>query len=598
MTEPTAPNRAAPPGLLPALVGAVFVLAGFYLQWTLTPASTSDFAYAWRIFGPVWFDPMFGFAPSQLAQYAARLLLLGPGCLLLTAALVARRRIAPPSPELVRRGAVAAAIVAVLVAGGVLFGVLRGRATVDDELTYRHQATLLAEGRLADDTLPPMRHGREFFTVNTERGLTGKYLFGEPLVQVPGTALGWPALAHLPLAALTLLAWYAAVRARAGEVVAGWATILLALSPMFVLTTATGLSQPTSLAAIAVAGLGLSRLHDGRRDGAALVGGGLAFALAVRPQTAVPIGAVLGTAALITALRRRDPVAVLLLVGLAGAGALAVAAYDDALTGRWSSPPLTLFRPRERYGFGEVFEYGSTFVHTPWTAARNLLVTAVRFNAWWLGWPASLALVGVWWAVGRPWRGLGTWALAGGALVAFQVPYYCPGTSDTGPIYYYELLLPASLLGALALPRALERWPTVAPAALLVHFVVGTGTFVVDNTLRLHRLVTAIHAPADAVVAALPDPSLLIVESALDEGRPVGWVWSPFPYRWRSDADPIVVWPDSDPAFSAALRRRYADRACFYLRRPPPDGAPELSSCDDAAAWLARDPWRMPGEPP
>ena len=77
----------------------------------------------------------------------------------------------------------------------------------------------------------------------------------------------------------------------------------------------------------------------------------------------------------------------------------------------------------------------------PWGAVENLVVSAVRLNGWWLGWPLSLGL------------------------------------------------LPASILGAHAIVRGLERWPRAVSAILLVHFAVGTTSFLWENVRRLDRLV-------------------------------------------------------------------------------------------------------------
>src|SRR6185503_18273920 len=95
----------------------------------------------------------------------------------------------------------------------------------------------------------------DVFTVKTLVGYTGKYLPGEGIVQILGVVVGMAPLLHLPLLALTLYSFHRALLLRSGARIADFGTLALALSPMVMLTTATGLSQSTSLCMIALAGL-------------------------------------------------------------------------------------------------------------------------------------------------------------------------------------------------------------------------------------------------------------------------------------------------------------------------------------------------------
>ena len=327
------------------------------------------------------------------------------------------------------------------------------------------QAALLAEGKIAEATVPPF--APEPFTIWTPRGFTGKYLFGEPLVQTAGVRVGLPALLHLPLHLLVLVAWFAQVRRAAGERLAAWSTLLLALSPLLVINTATGLSHTTTLAGVVVAGLGWSQVADAAASrgewlgGAALVGVGVGWVAAVRPQVAIPVGLVLGAATAFVLLRRRRFAALLLLGGAVGVFGAAILAYDQWLTGSARTLPWYLYRPIERFGFGLVLE-GTPYVHDLRKALENLVVTAVRLDMWWLGWPlGGLLLLVLWWVAGRPlaFGSMRVWLLVGVAVVLFNMAYYSTGVSETGPIYHFELLLPMSLLGGAALASGLDRWP-------------------------------------------------------------------------------------------------------------------------------------------
>ena len=575
-----------------ALLAGVALLGLFAWLLASIPRGPSEFAYSPDLFVPLPFAAMRGFTVEQLASHALRLVVLLPAILLLWVGLAERVRLAPPSGavlvRLTRTGAAAALLLAT-----ALLALLGGRALTADELTYEMQADLLLQGRLFEDRLP--RWGHEAFTVWTERGATGKYLFGEPLVQAPGAAVGLPALLHLPLAALTLIAWFAAARRRAGTEVAAWATLLVAWSPMFLLTTPTGLAHATALAAAAAAGLGYEWLRAERPlAGAALLGGALGFLLAVRPQVAVAIGLVLGSLAAWLLLRRRQPGALALLASTAALGALAVALYARAVTGSPWTLPWSLFHPVESYGFGTPIE-GHPHRHGLLEAFENLLVSVVRFNGWWLGWPLSLALFALPGARGRDHGGLGPWPAVALAVVVVNFLYYSPGISDTGPIYYYELLLPAALAGGHALRAALARWGARAALLLLLAAVLGTGSFLLEHVARLRRLVATIHAPVESVFATIDPPALLLYETSPQEALYPGWLFA-FPVRERRPDAGVLTFPRGTPEQAAALRRALPGRSCWYYRLEPPAMTPQLLRCEQAEELLAR-PRPLPGTP-
>ncbi len=587
------PSQSRPElGWLPsvaAVAGGLAYLALYVWLEGLLPRGRQEFAYFPFLADPLPFAPMRGFTFEQLARHLGRTFLLGPALLLLAFAAARRWRLRPPGQEARRRLLIGVAGVSVALTALVMIFVLRGRAIVDDELIYRQQADLLISGRLAEDTVP--RWGNEVFTIRTRIGATGKYLFGEPTVQVPGTILGLPALLHLLLAPLALWAWYRSLRFDTGAGVAAWATLLVAVSPMFILTNALALSHTTTLACVTLAGLGYQWARHGRPiGGAALTGAALGFGLTVRPQVIVPVGLVLGLATLFQLVRRGRRLAVAVLIASGSFWLLLIAAYNWALSGSALTLPWYLFKPGERFGFGEVG--GVAFIHTPQAAVENLLVTAVRFNGWWLGWPLSFGLIAAWLVLGRPRDGARLWLAAGAALILFNVFYYSTGISETGPIYYFELLLPAAVIGAHAVVRGLERWPRAATAILLVHFAAGTTSFLWENLARLDRLVTTIHAPAEALLEKIEPPALLIHENHWRESMRFGWVWS-FPMRLRSDRHPVVTFPRGQPEDVFALLKHYSGRACWYYRLDPATRKPRLMRCRYARELLVEK--RRPG---
>jgi hypothetical protein len=266
------------------------------------------------------------------------------------------------------------------------------------------------------------------------------------------------------------------------------------------------------------------------------------------------------------------------------------------LSGSPTRVPWYLQCSIEHFGFGQVWK-NDTFEHTPLTALENLGVVLVRLNAWWLGFPCSLAVIaaGAWLKVPlgrfREW-----WAVAA-AIVLFEALYYSPGASDTGSLYHHELVLPGSLLAAAVVEAALARAPSLATTGLALHLVFGTGLFLGDETARLSRLVTAIHADSDAALAKMELPAVVFHETKGSEVLIHGWVFDSFPRRYRGLHDPVVTFPNVPEAARAGVLRAYPGRACYYYRRNPATSAAELRRCAEAGALMDR-PYALDEERP
>ena len=575
----------------PLAAGLALYLAMLVVLELWIDPGPAEFAYFPFAPGPMPFAPMRGFTFEQLIEHLARLLLGAPALVLVGLGV---SRLLPervPSAKALRRITIAVTALSLAVMTFSLVFVFRDRALVDDALAYRSQAALLAEGRLAADELPALRS--EPFVIKTRRGYTEKYLFGEPLVQLPGYLLGVPALAHLPLAALSLLFVFWMLRLGGAEEEAYWATMLLALSPMLLLTTPQGISQPSSLFCAAGVGLGYQLCRCGRpKVGALLVGFLVGFGIAVRPQAMLPIGAVFGSLVLWRLIRDRSWGALALLFLSGGLWVLAIAAYNTALSGSALVPPMLLTTTPDRYGFGQIWQ-GEPFHHNLRTLLENLATVALRFNLWWLGWPCSWLVLVLWQRLGRPLcpsARLYGWGLAGAAIILFEAGYFSTGVSDSGPIYHYELLIPGALLGAFAITGGLACKPRLVLALLIVNFGLGTAAFVPYHLSRLSRMGALIHERAERLLAKLPDRSLLLYEGGCAEAyERLGWVYSAFPKRFRSQRDRVVTHVRPAPEHLAAFLKHYRDRSCWYFHRNPGhEQRPELVRCEEAMSLLKR----------
>lgn len=564
-------------------LGLLLMLGYAAWQWQ-EPHGAHEFAYAPFSVEPMPYSAMRGFTYEQLWGHLRRIALLGPGLALFAWALSDWLRIAPPRN--LTRLCWLACCFSVAVTAFLMLGVLRGRPITDDELTYAMQGTFMSEGRVSgpDLGLTPA----ELFSVPTLHGYTGKYLPGEGVLQIPGLLVGIPALGHLAVLAVTLWAFHRCLVYSSGPRIAALGTISLAVSPMLMFTSATGLSHASALMWAVLMGLGLERTRAGMPvSGCLLAGSSFAAGLLTRPQSLAPIGAALGMLLLVELLRKRQWLALMVLAATTSAGCAGLLGYNWSLSGDPWRLPWFLECGAEHFGFGKVWTT-SSYEHTPWKGLQNLGTVALRLNSWWLGLPVSLGVLAAWLALGRRTAGASCWFWVGAAVLAFQFFYYSPGASDVGSIYHYELLLPGSVVAAVVADVLLTRFGMAARAMLLCVLVLGSGSWLVEQGLRLHRMVIFIHRDSDQVLAKVDAPALLIHEVAPDESVVRGWLFNGFPRRFRGQSDRVVTFPRTTPDMVERASRIYPGRSCWHFRYLPGTDRPELLRCEAARELLER----------
>lgn len=566
--------------LLSLGVGSAMCLAYFAWQWS-EPHGPREFAYVGTWSLP--YSAMRGFTYEQLWGHVRRVCLLAPGLLLLVWGLHAWVRLRPPRD--LRRVLLCCSALGVALTALLMLGVFRGRAIALDELSYSMQAGFYRAGRLTgvDLGISP----GDLYTVQTRLGYTGKYLPGEGLMQIPGIALDRPALMHLPILVVTLWAFYQAVRRSSGVGFAQLATAALGISPMLAFTSATGLSHASALMWVVLMGLAVELGKEGRVHLAAVLSGSsFGLGLLTRPQSLLPAGAVLGVALVWVLWKRRAGAALLTLAAVGSAGVAVLLAYNSALSGSPWRLPWFLQCDAEHYGFGPVWRT-ATYEHTLGRALENLLVVATRLNAWWLGFPLSLGVLGLWLAWGRRSAGAALWLWVGAAILAFEFAYYSPGASDVGSIYHYELLLPGAIIAAAVAERLLQL--SYGPLLLTSSLVLGTGGWVVEQGLRCQRLVSTIHRDSDAVLAKVERPALIIHETIVNEAVSKGWLGAPaFPRQFREPTDEVVTWPRVHSSVLERAQRVYPGRHCYYYRFRPGTEVSELTRCEASRELMAR----------
>jgi hypothetical protein len=363
--------------------------------------------------------------------------------------------------------------------------VLLGEPVADDELVYAFQAQTLLRGRLVNPVPDDAAFFRNQFVHVDARGWYGKYPIGHPLALAVGELLGARWLVGPVLALVSVLLTFALGRRLFGARRAALGAALLCLSPQFVGTHATALSQTTSACATLLGAWALVRLRDdGRLRWAACAGAAWGFALLVRPLP----GALFLVVACASwwwddrggAFVRGSRISQLA-VGAPGVlvALVLVLWTNHAETGS----PLESAYDVERSRFGLI-------VPSVAKAAASFGGALIRQNLWLFGWTLSLAFV----AFARPTRARGLfWGLIA-AEYAYRLILPKTVVASTGPIYVFEivpLLALATADGAARAGHALERFAVpraraLVAAAMIAASLVACAVFVPLQTAALH----------------------------------------------------------------------------------------------------------------
>ena len=476
-----------------------------------------------------------------------------------------------------------AIVVLVLAAAAALWAVVASRRVFPylsddhDEGLYLLQAEALASGHL----LPPAPEHPDAFVPWLSVLRDGQFVLKYSPVHASILALGVRLLGS-PRWSLGLIAagvvvlTYALAREVLGDRrVALVASAFLALSPLFLLQSATFLPYCSSL--LLLEGFAVALLVGVRTQRRAVLAlGGLLFGLALfaRPYDAVLFGAPLGVYLLVRHRHRRRELA-RQAVWLAAGAALPLAGmllYYRAATGSAFRPPFNLLEPSDTIGFGprRLLPGQPALPFTPtlgWHGvSRHVLLTSF----WGFG---GLVLVGlfVYGLVRRRGRGMEGWI----ALVAvtFACGYtffwgtYGTGlrgslTSFLGPFYFLPVLACVALLAARGFGELWRRdW---LMSALAFVAMVGVSGYLLSEAVKINlRLSEEDRRLYTPVVTADLDHSLVLLPP----------MWGPHllhPFAWlQNDANydgETVYALDRGEAANLALLDSYSGRSVYRLR--------------------------------
>ena len=359
----------------------------------------------------------------------------------------------------------AAALAAGLVALAIRAWVLQFAPIADDESTYVFIARTLLEGRVANPSPGDVAFFRNQFVVLDDATWYGKYPIGHPLVLAAGEALGLRALVAPALTAASLVLTFAVGRQVLPAPLALLGTGLLLISPQFLFTGGTELSQTSSGLCLLVTLWGLLRLDaGGSLRFAALAGVALGFGLLVRPLPGILFLAVAGLWVL---MRFRSEPASRQIQRIA-AGLVPVlffgALFLMVQTAQTGDPTQSGYDVYHGGSLDGLFQL--EFI------AASIFGALLRQNLWLFGWPLSFLFLPF---ARRNGRTILLWSMI---LAEYAYRVILPKTvvASTGPIYVAEIvpllaLLSASgmaevarFLASLGVDRGRER----AAAALLI----------------------------------------------------------------------------------------------------------------------------------
>lgn len=526
--------------------------------------------------------------PAELV-FSAWYLVLGIPALLFAAHALHGSRLPDAALGAARRAADAPGVVALAALAGAVLAfavrawVLQFAPVADDESTYVFIARTLLEGRLVNPTPEDAAFFRNQFVVLDGHAWYGKYPIGHPLLLAVGEALSARALVAPLLTAAALALTFAAGRIAFSRNVALLGAGLLLVSPQFLFTGATDLSQTTSGVCLLAALYALLRLDAGAGlRCAALAGTALGFGVLARPMPGLLLVAVAGVWLLLRfqdepwkgQLRRLTAGAVPLVALGTLLFAVQVLQTGDAT--------------RSTYDVAHGGHYGG-FFRLDWIGA-SLAGALLRQNFWLFGWPLSFLFL----PLARRNRGAAlVWAMLL-AIYAYRIAVPKTVVATTGPIYVAEAVPLLALLTASGMRAAAERFSTRAVVAVtLAGIGISAVTFLPVQLRTLHRTGTAWQTANRLLDDAGAHHALVFANELVHPSSGRSWAYyPPNPSPDFSDERLFVRIPSGDDTSARAhdfWLRRFPERRAFVfvfdetgrpllqpLRRPRAQPTPAL----------------------
>lgn len=468
------------------------------------------------------------------------------------------------------------ALLAGLLALVVRAFVLQFAPVADDESTYVFIAQTLLSGHVVNPSPGDTEFFRNQFVILNDAAWYGKYPIGHPLVLAIGELAGMRFLIAPALTALSLVVTLAIGRLMLPRYPALLGAGLLLVSPQFLFTGATDLSQTTSTLCLAVSVWALLRLDSGASmPWAVLAGAALGFGVLARPFPGVLFVVAAGVWVLVR-FREQGPLQQLRRLA-AGGAPLLIFASVLLLTQYLQTDDLT----RSTYGTYHGAHHTKGVFNLDWVAA-SFSGALLRQNLWLFGWPLSFLFLPF---ASRDRESALLWAMIG-AEYAYRIILPKTVVASTGPVYVAEIVPLLAVLSASGMTE-LARWMSRhdvsrgrerVAALVMAGIALACMTFLPVHVRDLYRSGAhwqTVNRLLDSVEA---EDSLVFAQRAVDVQQARSWAYyhrNPSPDL--SDERIFVrlpTGPDGPRAAYAFWQRRFPDRQAWIFGWI--DGEPRL----------------------
>lgn len=316
--------------------------------------------------------------------------------------------------------------------------VLLNAPITDDESTYLFIAHTLLQGGVTVPSPGDIAFFNNQFVFANAQHWFGKYPIGHPLLLAMGEAVGLRVIVVPLLAAFSFVLTYLLGRRLFSDQIALLGAGLLVLSPQFILTHATQLSQPTSGFFLLLGLWAAVRLRDTRRLSWALLSGfAWAMCILARPLPGVLFLPVIAAFAFRLPLPKAQKIrafaVALLPVLVAIAGLLLINKHQN---GSWTKTSYQqTYKPGQMQG--KAPKPKQTRLSTDLSGARRSIVS----SSW-----ASALLRQLFWLLGSPLAWLFLLAAYAAPHRSHRADNFLLVSGSIGAVYLYRFLLPKTVV--------------------------------------------------------------------------------------------------------------------------------------------------------
>ena len=436
---------------------------------------------------------------------------------------------------LMRRGLLLSVLVSFLAIIAVITYVYKCRTIIQDESAYLFQAQVYVTGNLFMPVPPaPESICRNHMIVNWL--WVEKYLWGHPSILAIGMLIGSPYFSTVFMALASLFLLYAIVKEIYSAKMATLSVLLMGLSPWFWFVSASFVTHVSMVFLLLLFVYGWTKLERTQSFTlGVMLGFCLGWAFCVRQLTTVCFAAPF--AGIVVIHLWQEPKKWLRsFVGLiVGGGAVMglLLIYNTLVTGDSFIIPHIYADESNQLGFGNK----AWVVFTPMMAVLNFVKSAFVMNIWLFGWPISFAPIiayGIWqskilfktfpknttqlklMAPSTRWDIL--WIVLIISHCSGYFFYFATVVVITLPLYYYELIIPLTILSAKALmyldalaSEKIDRGRFLIPVFVFLSVVTSFVFFVPFQSMGFVQRHPMFWKPVDLAVESIPEKAIVFV---------------------------------------------------------------------------------------